>query len=139
MMAADTPSEKIRLDKWLWAARFFKTRSLATDAINGGKVHVNEARVKPARAVQIGDVLEIRRGFDEYKVIVKNLSERRGPAREAVLLYEETADSIKKREELAEQRRLRALASPQPDHRPNKKERRHIIRFQRKTETDGNL
>jgi ribosome-associated heat shock protein Hsp15 len=135
MTAATEPSEKIRLDKWLWAARFFKTRSKATEAINGGKVHVNEARVKPARAVQIGDVLEIRRGLDEYKIIVKNLSERRGPAREAVLLYEETADSIAKREQLAGERRLRALSSPQPDRRPNKKERRHIIRFQRKTET----
>lgn len=135
MTAATEQSEKIRLDKWLWAARFFKTRALATEAINGGKVHVNQARVKPSRAVHIGDVLEIRRGYDEYKIIVKDLSDRRGPAREAVLLYEETADSIARREKLAEQRRLRALASPQPEHRPNKKERRHIIRFQRKTET----
>lgn len=125
-------SEKVRLDKWLWAARFFKTRSLATEAISGGKVHVNEARVKPARAVQIGDTLEIRRGPYEYKVVVRDLSDRRGPAREAVLLYEETADSIAKREDLAEQRRLRAQAAPQPERRPNKRDRRHIIRFQRK-------
>jgi ribosome-associated heat shock protein Hsp15 len=136
MDAHSEPALKIRLDKWLWAARFFKTRSLATEAINGGKVHVNDARVKPARAVQIGDRLEIRRGHEEYEVIVKDLSDRRGPAREAVLLYEETAASIAKREQRAEQRRLTTLLAPQrPERRPNKKERRHIIRFQRKGET----
>ena len=126
---SDSP---VRLDKWLWAARFFKTRSLATEAVSGGKVHVNEARVKPARAVQIGDTLEIRRGLYEYTVVVKDLSDRRGPASEAVLLYEETADSISKREKLSEQRRLQAQAAPQFERRPNKKDRRHIIRFQRK-------
>ena len=124
--------DKVRLDKWLWAARFFKTRSLAADAISGGKVHVNEQRVKPARNVNIGDVLSIRREPFEYQIVVQALSDRRGPAREAVLLYQETEASIAKREWLAEQRRILAMATPQPAHRPNKKERRRIIRFQRK-------
>ena len=113
----DSQDARVRLDKWLWAARFFKTRSLATEAVSGGKVHVNDARVKPARAVQIGDTLDIRRGPYTATVVVKALSERRGPASQAVTLYEETQDSIDKREQLAS--------------RPNKKQRRHIIRFRR--------
>ena len=97
----DSQDARVRLDKWLWAARFFKTRSLATEAVSGGKVHVNDARVKPARAVQIGDTLDIRRGPYTATVVVKALSERRGPASQAVTLYEETQDSIDKREQLA--------------------------------------
>ena len=126
--------DKVRLDKWLWAARFFKTRALASEAIKSGKVHVNRARVKSARPVQVGDTLLIRRGVEEYTVTVKALSGQRGPASQAALLYEELQESAIKRETLAEQRRLLALATPQPNQRPNKRERRHIIRFQRKSE-----
>jgi ribosome-associated heat shock protein Hsp15 len=129
VMTAQTENQKIRLDKWLWAARFFKTRSLAAEAISGGKIHVNGDRVKPARAVKIGDALTIRRGRDEYVVIVQGLSEKRGPAKEAVLLYEETSQSREKREALAEQRKLEAMAGPQTARRPDKKARRQIIRF----------
>jgi len=118
---------KVRLDKWLWAARFFKTRSLAAAAVSGGKVHVNNARAKPAHAVRIGEVLSIRRGFDEHVVAVKGLSLQRGPARQACLLYEETPASVSKREELARQRKLQG--SPQTIHRPTKKDRRSIVRF----------
>ena len=119
----------VRLDKWLWAARFFKTRSLATEAINGGKVHVNGERVKPSRKVNLGDELTIRQGFVEKIVIVTGLNEKRGSATMAAELYSETEASIAKREAEAEQRRLLAAATPQPEHRPNKKQRRQIHRF----------
>lgn len=121
-----------RLDKWLWAARFYKTRSLATEAINGGKVRLNEQRVKPARSVRPGDRLDIQRGTQQLTVIVHGLSTRRGPASEAVQLYEETADSIALREQNAEQRRLLAAHTPHPVKRPDKRERRRIVRFTRR-------
>ena len=88
--------EKVRIDKWLWAARFFKTRSMAAQAVSGGKVHLNGARIKPARIVQKGDELRIRRGEVEFVVIVQDIADRRGPAREAQLLYEETEASIRR-------------------------------------------
>ena len=122
-------SEKVRLDKWLWAARFFKTRALAHEAINGGHVHLNGHRAKPARGVNVGDSLSIRKGEVEYLVEVLELSARRGPAREAVLLYKESDESIKAREEYAEQRRLLAASGPSPQKRPDKRDRRRIIRF----------
>ncbi|MEE4377251.1 MAG: S4 domain-containing protein [Candidatus Competibacteraceae bacterium] len=117
--------QPVRLDKWLWAARFFKTRSLAAEAVQGGKVHVNEGRAKPARLVRMGDVLNIRRGPYEYIVAVQGLSNQRGPASQAVLLYEETEQSRQQREAQAQQQKLQI----QPTRRPNKKERRHLIRF----------
>ena len=123
--------DKVRLDKWLWAARFFKTRSLAADAANGGKVHVNGARAKPARSVQIDDVLSIRRGPYEYGVVVRGLCARRGPAKQAALLYEETPESAEKRALVAVQLKSRVLDAPHPDGRPNKRDRRRIIRFTR--------
>lgn len=130
-------ADKVRLDKWLWAARFFKTRSLAAEAIGGGKVHVNEARAKPAHAVKVGETLSIRRGPYEYLVVVKALSHQRGPATQAALLYEETTESRQKREMLAAQSKLHALNTPHPARRPTKKDRRRIIRFthQGKSET----
>lgn len=129
----DLPDIRVRLDKWLWAARFFKTRSLAAEAVSGGKVHVNGERAKPSRALHPGDALVIRRGLDEYTVLVKALSERRGPAREAALLYEETETSRLRREEEAARRRAMAAAAPQPPPgRPSKRDRRHIIRFIKK-------
>ncbi len=124
-----TNTDKVRLDKWLWAARFFKTRSLAAEAVNGGKVHVNNSRVKPARAVHVGEILTISRGSYEYEVVVRGLSSQRGPASQAVLLYEETVESLRKREILAAQARLQALATLHPSRRPNKRDRRRIIRF----------
>ena len=119
---------KTRLDKWLWAARFFKTRALATEAINGGKVHLNGARIKPARPVQVGDMLRIRKGELEWEIEVTALGVRRGPAKEAALLYNETPESIERREAGAEQRRL-LHSSPQPDRRPDKRGRRRIRAF----------
>ncbi len=128
------PDDKVRLDKWLWAARFFKTRSLAAAAIQGGKVHVNGARVKPAHGVKPGETLSIRRGPDEYVVIVKGLARLRGPASQAALLYEETSQSVQRREALAAERKAQTALVPYPLRRPNKKERRQIVRFTRRTE-----
>ena len=126
--------DKMRLDKWLWAARFFKTRSLAAEAIQGGKVHVNGSRVKPAHVVKLGETLGIRRGPDEYSVIVKRLASIRGPASQAVLLYQETAQSAQRREALAAERKSQTALVPHPVHRPSKRDRRQIIRFTRQTE-----
>lgn len=125
----DDDSQKVRLDKWLWAARFFKTRALAQEAITGGKVHLNGERVKPARPVAVGDTLEITKGVDHLVVHVDALSEKRGPAKLAQQLYTETAESIEKRETFAEQRKLLNQAMPHPARRPDKKQRRKLIRF----------
>lgn len=122
-------SEKVRLDKWLWAARFFKTRALATEAINGGHVHLNGSRPKPSRPLQVGDELVIRKGREEFTVTVCELSARRGPASVAQQLYREHEESLQKREAQREQRRLEAAAAPQAARRPDKKGRRKIIRF----------
>ncbi len=124
-----TADDQVRLDKWLWAARFFKTRSLAAEAVNGGKVHVNNARAKPAHGVKIGATLSIRRGSDEYVVRVRDLSKQRGPASQAIQLYEETPESIQKRESLAALRKLESQGLPRPTQRPTKKDRRRIVRF----------
>ncbi|KPJ97793.1 MAG: tRNA synthetase RNA-binding protein [Desulfobacterales bacterium SG8_35] len=125
--------DKVRIDKWLWAARFFKTRSMATQAVTGGKVHVNGARIKPARLVQPGDELRIRRGELEFIVIVQEVSDKRGPAREAQLLYEETESSIQQREALRESKRLEAADRMYgPVKRPDKRARRQIRSFTRK-------
>lgn len=125
---------RVRLDKWLWAARFFKTRALATEAVNGGRVHVGGQRVKPARAIHPGEILRIQRDASEYVVIVRALSDRRGPAKEAALLYEETAESHQRREEYAEQRRLNAMTVPRLEGRPTKQDRRRIVHFTRNGE-----
>lgn len=119
----------VRLDKWLWAARFFKTRSLAAQAIDGGKVHVNGERVKRAKNVSVGDELSITRGEVHFIVKVQGLSEQRGPAPVAQQLYEETEESKRQRTEQAEKRRLFPAFNPAPTSRPSKKDRRKIIRF----------
>jgi ribosome-associated heat shock protein Hsp15 len=124
-------TSKVRIDKWLWAARFFKTRSIATDAVSGGKVHLNQQRIKPAKEVHVGDELLIRTGHLERVVVVKALSTKRGPAKEAVLLYEETVDSIQRREQEADLRRQAAALRPRGVGRPTKKERRQIHSFTR--------
>jgi ribosome-associated heat shock protein Hsp15 len=126
--------EKLRIDKWLWAARFFKTRALAADAVEGGKVRINEVRVKPAKGVNVGDSLFIRQGQLEYSVTVLALSARRGPAIEAAKLYRESEESRAAREVLAAQRKADAAASGDFRGRPTKRDRRHIIRF---TEEQG--
>ena len=121
--------DRVRLDKWLWAARFFKTRTLAAEAVAGGKVHIGGQRGKPSHSVRLGEMLRIQRGPDEYLVTVKALSNRRGPASTAALLYEETADSRQRREALREQRRLDCAPFPQSAGRPTKQDRRRIVRF----------
>ncbi len=123
-------TEKFRIDKWLWAARFFKTRSLASDAVECGKVLVNEVRVKPAKAVAVGDRLDIRIGQVQFVVEVLALSNKRGSAPEAQKLYRETDESRQHREAIATQ--LKAL--PQPFHfkgRPTKRDRREIERLKK--------
>lgn len=119
----------IRLDKWLWAARFYKTRSLAKAAIEGGKVHYEGQRTKVSKLVEIGATIKVRQGFDEKVIIVKALSDQRRGAPEAQLLYEETPQSIKDRMDKAEQRRINKSFMQTPDHKPNKKERRDLARF----------
>jgi ribosome-associated heat shock protein Hsp15 len=121
--------DRVRVDKWLWAARFFKTRGLASEAVDGGKVHVNGERVKAARALKLGDRLEIRRGPEEMEVVVVALADHRGPASVAQGLYTETEASAARRQQLADQRRILAAATPRPAGRPDKRARRRIIRF----------
>ena len=125
----NTELEAVRLDKWLWAARFFKTRQLAIDAINGGKVHLNGQRAKPGKTIKAGARLEISKGPLEWYVEVKALSQQRGPASQAELLYEETEASRLRRQELARERRELGVYSPGPRTRPNKRDRRLIHRF----------
>ncbi|WP_333012903.1 ribosome-associated heat shock protein Hsp15 [Kluyvera sichuanensis] len=122
-------TEGVRLDKWLWAARFYKTRAVAREMIEGGKVHYNEQRSKPSKVVELNAQLTLRQGNDERTVVVKGITEQRRPATEAVSLYEETAESIEKREKVALARKLNALTMPHPDRRPDKKERRDLMRF----------
>lgn len=120
--------DKVRLDKWLWAARFYKTRAIAKQMIDGGKVHYNGQRTKCSRHVEIGATIQIRQGFDEKVVIVMALSDTRRGAPEAQKLYRETEESIAKREENAAQRKAMG-SSLNPRNRPNKKDRRLIRGF----------
>ncbi len=126
-----TTEGKVRIDKWLWAARFFKTRSLAKQAIEGGKIHCDGQRVKASKEITVGISLTIRQGLDEKTVLVTGLSEQRRGAPEAALLYQETEESRIQREEHAAQRKAGMGSYIISDHRPNKKERRQIHRFER--------
>jgi ribosome-associated heat shock protein Hsp15 len=121
--------EKVRLDKWLWAARFFRTRSLAQQAIEGGKVHYDGARVKISKEVRVGAVLRIRQGFDEKTVTVQALSSQRGGAPQAAHLYRESEASIAERERLSSQRKMQGGADAGAAGRPSKRDRRQIQRF----------
>jgi ribosome-associated heat shock protein Hsp15 len=116
----------VRVDKWLWAARLSKTRALAAEAVKGGRVEINGQRVKPSKEVRPGDEIEITTGPYRRVLIVQALAERRGPAKEAALLYEETAESVAARERLAAQRRLEAVPAPRPGGRPTKRDRRRL-------------
>ena len=129
MTTANPPLSKVRIDKWLWAARFFKTRSLAKQAIEGGKVHVEGQRVKASKELTLGLLLRIRQGYDEREVVVAALSEQRRGAPEAALLYQETPASLERRELSAQQRKLAGALDPLNDGRPTKKQRRQIHHF----------
>jgi ribosome-associated heat shock protein Hsp15 len=122
--------DRVRIDKWLWAARFYKTRSQATEAVEGGKVELHGARVKPAKEIKIGDELRIRLGPYEHFVTVRALSDKRGPASVAHTLYEESPDSIAAREKLREDHRLApAMFVYEDKGRPTKKDRRALADF----------
>ncbi len=124
--------DNVRIDKWLWAARFFKTRSLAVKAVSGGHIALNGHKVKPARIVQVGDSLVIRQGFIEVTLNVLALSEQRGPAAAARMLYQETEESVSKREQVQAERKELNLQGSRPEHRPGKHERRKIRQFLKK-------
>ena len=115
-----------RLDKWLWSARFYKTRSLAVEAINGGHVHVNGQRIKPAKTIRVGDAIEITKDQYHWRLEVQALAQRRGPAVEAQQLFVEDADSVQQRAAIRAEKKL---MSPAPTKRPDKRQRRRIIRF----------
>jgi ribosome-associated heat shock protein Hsp15 len=128
--AKEATPGRVRIDKWLWAARFFKTRSLAAEAIAAGKVEVNDERVKPAKLLQLGDVVSVRLGPYLHLVHVRGLSERRGPASVAATLYEETPESVAARAKLAEQLRMAPAAFVYEEKgRPTKRDRRELDRF----------
>jgi ribosome-associated heat shock protein Hsp15 len=129
---ASAAADRVRVDKWLWAARFFKTRALASEAVDGGKVHVNGERVKAARPLKVGDRLEIRRGLEQFEVLVVTLSDQRGPATQAQALYQETESSQTRRAVAAEQQRGLAAAMPRYGGRPDKRSRRALSRFTRR-------
>jgi ribosome-associated heat shock protein Hsp15 len=131
MTASDTAAARVRLDKWLWAARFFKTRSAAATAVDGGKIDVNGDKAKRARLVQVGDVIVLRRPPYEHHVVVRGLAELRGPAKTAATLYEETPESRAAREKLAYQMKNAPVLSFHGVGRPTKRDRRVIDRLKR--------
>jgi len=127
-------ADSVRLDRWLWAARFFKTRALASAAIAGGKVHVNGTRAKAAKQLRVGDSLRLRVGPYEWLVTVQALSERRGPPRDALLLYEESPEGRAAREQLAAAHKIAPAPAYRGKGRPTKKQRRELQRLE-----DGDL
>ncbi|MCG8158156.1 ribosome-associated heat shock protein Hsp15 [Brenneria goodwinii] len=129
MKASENSDDTVRLDKWLWAARFYKTRAIAREMVDGGKVHYNGQRSKPSKLVELNAEIKLRQGNDERTVIVRAISGQRRTATEAQALYQETAESIGKREKLALARKMNALTMPHPDRRPEKKERRDLMKF----------
>jgi ribosome-associated heat shock protein Hsp15 len=133
-MSTGGEDEGIRLDKWLWAARFFKTRQLAVEAVNGGKVQVNGQRSKPAKNVHVGTHLVIHKGSLEWNLVIKGIPQQRRPAPEAALLYEEDEESRLRRQALVRERRESGTAIPAIKGRPSKRDRRMIKHFTRKSE-----
>ena len=123
--------DEVRIDRWLWAARFFKTRSTATDAVSGGRVHLNGARVKPAKDVRPGDTVEVTTGDTRREVLVLAVAERRGPASVARSLYEETADSVARREQRSAERRFARPLGADLGARPTKQDRRRLEALRR--------
>lgn len=121
-------SEAVRLDKWLWAARFYKTRSIARNMVDGGKVHYNGQRTKPSKIVELGATITLRQGYEEKTVTIEQITEQRRGAPQAQTMYQETTESIEKREKNALARKLHAV-SPSPERRPDKKQRRDILKF----------
>ncbi|WP_455201609.1 RNA-binding S4 domain-containing protein [Kaarinaea lacus] len=121
--------QSLRIDKWLWAARFYKTRSLASDAVKTGKVQVNGEKAKPSKEVSVGDTLTIKQAYFSKTITVSNLSSRRGPASVAETLYEETPESIANRERLKEIQQAQPAIRRSGQGRPTKRERRQIISF----------
>ena len=121
-------NEEVRLDKWLWAARFYKTRSIARNMVDGGKVHYNGQRSKQSKIVELGAVITLRQGQEEKTVTIDRISDQRRGAPEAQTLYSETPESIEKRERQALARKLNAH-NPSPDRRPDKKQRRDLLKF----------
>jgi ribosome-associated heat shock protein Hsp15 len=118
-----------RIDRWLFGARLFKSRSLAADAVSGGKVHVNGARVRPSHGVRPGDLVSFTRGAVDFECQVVSIPERRGPAREALSCYTETGASRERREQHAQRMRLAAAMTPRPDERPDKHQRKELRRL----------
>ncbi len=129
--AAAQPGGRLRIDRWLWCARFYKSRSLASAAVTGGKVRVNGERVKPSRAIVLGDALAITRGHETIDVVVQALPDRRGPAALAQRAFEETPVSVQRRARLREQHALAAASAPRPQSRPDKRQRRLLHRLHR--------
>ena len=123
--------DRLRVDKWLWAARFFKTRSIAKTAIEGGKVHLEGQRVKVSREISVGEILVIKQGWDEKEVVVRALSAQRGPAPIARELYEATANSIEKREREAQARKAAGGAVARPAQKPGKHQRKALERLRK--------
>ncbi|MDN7124441.1 ribosome-associated heat shock protein Hsp15 [Pseudidiomarina terrestris] len=123
--------ENVRLDKWLWAARFYKTRSLSRQMVQSGKVQVDGQRAKPAKTIVTGQLIKLSQGSSVMEVEVLELSDQRRGAPEAQKLYQETPESIERREREAELRKMNAMNNPHPDHKPDKKERRQLLKMKR--------
>ncbi len=130
-------STAMRLDKWLWASRFFKTRGLARKAVDGGKVHHNGQRAKPSRAVHPGDQLRIQKPEGEYQIEILALCQQRRPASEARQLYQETPESMARRQLAAQQRQLKAYQAPHPQRRPSKRQRRQLLALSQRQQDDS--
>lgn len=129
---SDKQTDSMRLDKWLWCARFYKTRGLAAEAIKSGKIVINNEKVKPSRMVEPGIKIKIRRGPFSYNIEILSLVKTRKSATEAVLLYKENQESIEKREMISTQLKMAAMSTPRTEGRPTKRDRRQLMRFRNK-------